>query len=312
MSNHPNQSPTYRIKTVGNMTGLSPHLIRKWEERYQLIHPQRGPNGYRIFTEDDIQFLLYLKTQLTQGETIGQLTQMGETHLRQAMKGISCNLSSISNDYQSDVRHFIQCSLNQQYDGMQRIVAHWILSLGLEKAVESILFPLLRLIGELWHEGGISHSAELSVSRIIRQQLIQQLRKAVPGSKDHALIACVPGDYHEIGPLTATLLLQKRGWQATYLGPNISLEVLETALRRRQPRLILLSSTTDPEIRTGQSWLKILADQFLPYCPIIAGGAGFGSLSEDLAKWGIPYLKHMKEVSLLDPKSGAPSQMEVV
>ena len=312
MSNQLNHSQAYRIKTVANMTGLSTHVIRKWEERYHLVHPQRGPNGYRIFSEEDVQFLLYLKTQLTHGETIGQLAENGEPQLRQAMRQISCNLSRIPNEYQSDARKFIQFSQNQHYDGMQKIVAHWILALGLEIAMEVILFPLLRKIGDLWHEGGISHSAELSVSRIVRQQLIQQLRKEIPGRRNQALIACVPGDYHEIGPLTATLLLQKLGWHATYLGPNISFEILETALHRREPRLILLSSTTNLEVQTGESWMETLAAQFLPYCSVMAGGAGFGSLSDLLGKKRIPYLKQVKEVSLLDPKSRTPYQLEAV
>jgi len=303
MSNQLNHSPTYRIKTVANMTGLSTHVIRKWEERYHLVHPQRSPNGYRTYREDDIQFLLYLTSLLTNGETIGQLAQMGEAHLRQAMRDLSYNFSSLPTQFQSEARHIIQASQNQDYGSLQRTIAHWILKLGLERAMEVILFPLLRLTGELWHQGGISYSAENNVSRIIRQQLIDQLRKDSSGAPEHALIACVPGDYHEIAPLTATLLLQKRGWQTTYLGPNVSFEVLEMALRRRHPDLIILSSTTEPDFQTGQSWIEIMVHKFQPHCRIMAGGAGFRGLFDLLAKNGIPYLKQVKEVTTLDPKT---------
>ena len=94
------------------MTELSTHAIRKWEERYHLVHPQRGPNGYRTFTEDDVQFLLYLKSQLTNGETIGQLAQVGETHLRQAMRDISYSCSSIPNQFQPEGQKVIQAAQN--------------------------------------------------------------------------------------------------------------------------------------------------------------------------------------------------------
>jgi len=311
MSNQLDPTPAYRIKTVASMTGLSTHVIRKWEERYHLVHPQRGPNGYRTYREKDIQFLLYLKSLLTNGETIGQLAQMGETHLRQAMRDLSCNFSSLPTQYQSEARHIIQASHNQDYGTMQRTIAHWILELGLERAMEVILFPLLRLTGELWHQGGISYSAENSVSRIIRQQLIDQLRKDSSGGPEHALIACVPGDYHEIAPLTATLLLQKRGWQATYLGPNVSFEILQMALRRRHPDLMILSSTTEPDFQTGQSWIETITDLLQPHCRVMAGGAGFRGLSDQLAKYGIPYLKQVKEVTRLDPKAISSNTMEI-
>jgi DNA-binding transcriptional MerR regulator len=54
MFNHPEHAQTYRIKSVASITGLSAYVIRKWEKRYHLLHPQRGPNDYRLFTEDDI------------------------------------------------------------------------------------------------------------------------------------------------------------------------------------------------------------------------------------------------------------------
>ena len=202
MSNQLNPTPAYRIKTVASMTGLSTHVIRKWEERYHLVHPQRGPNGYRTFTEDDVQFLLYLKSQLTNGETIGQLAENGEAHLRQAMRDISYSCSSIPNQFQAEGRKVLQAAQTHNVDAIQRTIASWILQLGLEEAMEVILFPLLRHIGELWHQGKISISAENNVSRIIRLQLINALGKDSSRDKEQALIACVPWDSHEIAPLT--------------------------------------------------------------------------------------------------------------
>ncbi len=307
MSNQLDPTPAYRIKTVASMTGLSTHVIRKWEERYHLVHPHRGPNGYRAFREDDIQLLLYLKSQLTHGETIGQLAESGETQLRQAMRDISYSCSSIPNQFEPEGRKLIQSAKNQDHAAIQRTIASWILQLGLEEAMEVILFPVLRHIGELWHQGKISISAENSVSRIIRQQLIDQLRKDSSRDKKQALIACVPGDNHEIAPLTVTLLLQKRGWQATYLGPNVSFEVLQMALRRKHPDLMILSSTTEPDFQKGQSWIETMAHTFQPHCRVIAGGAGFRAFSDLFAKNGITYLKQVKEVRTLDPKSSPSS-----
>ena len=309
MSNQLDLTAAYRIKTVASMTGLSTHVIRKWEERYHLIHPQRGPNGYRTFTENDVQFLLYLKSQLTNGETIGQLAESGEAHLRQAMRDISYGCPGLPSQFQGEGRKVIQAAQNHDDDAIQRTIANWILQLGLEEAMEVILFPLLRYIGELWHQGKISISAENSVSRIIRLQLINALGKDSSRDKEQALIACVPWDSHEIAPLTVTLLLQKLGWQATYLGPNVSFEVLQMALRRRHPDLMILSSTTEPDFQTGRSWIETMVHTFQPQCRVIAGGAGFRALSELLAKNGITYLKQVKEVRTLDLKATSPSKM---
>ena len=63
----------YRIKAVATFTGLSPHVIRKWEERYQFVIPYRSENGYRLYFEDDIQFLMYLNAQIEAGAQVVQL-----------------------------------------------------------------------------------------------------------------------------------------------------------------------------------------------------------------------------------------------
>jgi hypothetical protein len=227
------------------------------------------------------------------------------------MRDLSPNFASLPNQVQSHARRIIHAAQNQGYDSIQRSIAGWILQFGLEETMGNIVFPLLRFIGELWHQGRISHSAENSVSRIIRQQLIDQLRKDFSGGQDQVLIACVPGDYHEIAPLTATLLLQKRGWRATYLGPNVSFEVLQMALRRRQTDLMILSSTTEPDVQTGQSWIETIVHLFQPHCRVMAGGAGFRGLSDLLSENGIPYLKQVKEVTTLDPKAISSNTMDI-
>ncbi|MCA9451456.1 MAG: MerR family transcriptional regulator, partial [Nitrospira sp.] len=230
MSNSPKNPQTYRIKSVASTTGLSTHVIRKWEERYHLVHPQRGPNGYRLFTEDDIQFLLYLKSQLDHGESIGQLAQAGEQELRHSMNHVPLNLSGIAPTYWNDTQEMIRLARNQDVQAITIKLEKWINQMGLEKALDSIIFPVLRLIGDLWHQGGMSLRGEQSVSRVVRQRLINVLREEPPLGGPHALIACVPGDFHEIAPLTAAVLLRGLGWHSIYLGPNVAFEMLEMAL----------------------------------------------------------------------------------
>ena len=87
------------------------------------------------------------------------------------------------------------------------------------------------------------------------------------------------------------------------------------ALRRRHPDLMILSSTTEPDFQTGQSWIETMAHTFQPQCRVIAGGAGFRAFSDLLTKNGIPYLKQVKEVKevkALDPKATSLSKMEIL
>jgi DNA-binding transcriptional MerR regulator len=302
MSNIVDQIAGYRIKAIASMSGLSTHAIRKWEERYQLLHPQRGPNGYRIYTEEELQLLLYVKAQLEQGESIGQLAQAGETGLRRLMQEAPIHLSGIPLDYQIETRELIQAARAKNIGGIHHLLANWINRMGLEQALETILFPVLRLIGDLWHQGRMTISSEHHVTRIIRQQLIAFLRAERQSNGPQALLACTPGEFHEIATLSTAVLLQHRGWQVTYLGPNVTFEVLHMALRRTHSDLMILSSTARPQPALLRRWLQIIAKRLQTHCRVMVGGPGFSEYREELDLHGIQHLTQVKDVTRLSQK----------
>lgn len=306
MSNSPKDSQTYRIKSVASTSGLSTHVIRKWEERYHLIRPQRGPNGYRLFTEYDLQFFLYLKSQLDHGESIGQLAQAGEYELRQSMQHVPLNLSGIASTYWNDAQEMIRSARRQDVQAITTMLENWIDGLGLERALNIIIFPFLRLIGELWHQGGISLRGEQSVSRLVRQHLINIIREEPPLGRPQALIACVPGDFHEIGPITASVLLRRIGWHSIYLGPNVSFEMLEMALRRKHAQLIILSCIIEPGKHILQTWIRDITQRLQPSCAVVVGGPGFTPFAELLSTHNISYFGQVQDVKTVQPGTHRP------
>lgn len=296
------QLGSYRIKTVASLTGLSAHVIRKWEERYHLLHPSRSLNSYRMYSEEDIQLLLFVKTLLAQGESIGQLAQGGEQELKQLMQETPIDLSGIHSVFQNQTRALVQAARIQDHDRIAGIIAGWIGQLGLEASLETVFFPLLRLIGELWHQGGLSISGEHSISQVIRRHLIVALQIGDRPMLNQALIACLPGEHHEIPALSISLLLQNRGWQVTYLGPSVSFDVLRPALRRNRPTLMILSCMIEPKRILAQQWIRILSKDFQPFCRVMIGGPGLAPYTDLLKGANIRYLQQIREVAKLDPK----------
>jgi DNA-binding transcriptional MerR regulator len=71
----------YRMKAVSRLTGVRPELLRMWERRYRLFKPGRANNRYREFDDEDVQLLLYIRQQIDQGRTIGELAAEGREAL---------------------------------------------------------------------------------------------------------------------------------------------------------------------------------------------------------------------------------------
>lgn len=303
MSNTNGHEQRYRIKSVAHITGLSTHALRKWEERYELIDPIRSANGYRTFSEEDIQLLLFIKTKLKDGEAIGRVAQAGSTALRKAMQQTPFSLSLIPPPFHQDVQALIHAARHHHPDRIQHTLDQWIKYLTLQEAMMKIIFPVLQLVGDLWHQGGISISGEHYVSQLVRQYLLTAVKQGTSGDKPQCIVACVPGDYHEIAPLTAALCLQNLAWHATFLGPNVSFEILKTALRRKQPQLMILSCMLEPAQDIVCSWIEYLTEHIQPHCSIAVGGAGLSSYATIFNQHDIRYLHTIQDINLFTPNT---------
>ena len=75
----------YNIKAVARLIGLLPVTLRAWERRYGLPNPQRGDQGYRLYSEYDLQTLRWIKNQMDAGLSISRAVDY-LTELRQAGK----------------------------------------------------------------------------------------------------------------------------------------------------------------------------------------------------------------------------------
>ena len=63
----------FPIKVVSRLTGLSAHVIRKWEDRYQAVVPIRTETNRRLYSDHDVMKLKLLQKLTSFGYAIGQI-----------------------------------------------------------------------------------------------------------------------------------------------------------------------------------------------------------------------------------------------
>ena len=54
----------YRIGEVSRKTGVKAFVLRYWETEFPMLEPEKGPNGRRLYREDDVQLILKIKRLL--------------------------------------------------------------------------------------------------------------------------------------------------------------------------------------------------------------------------------------------------------
>ena len=78
--------PLYKIGAVSNITGLTTHSIRAWENRYNLKLAQRSEGNTRLYTDRDIVLLSLLRGLTKRGDSIGEIAGLSEEVLRERLK----------------------------------------------------------------------------------------------------------------------------------------------------------------------------------------------------------------------------------
>ncbi|HMS83005.1 MAG TPA: MerR family transcriptional regulator [Nitrospira sp.] len=276
----------HRIHRVAKLTGLSKDVIRVWERRYSLVKPLRSANRYREYTDEDVSLFRFLKEELDRGQTIGGLAIEGRDSLLQRMRANSIPKllefaphSSLLDGLISRLDPLDKSRFEQQLNAAIAVIPF-------EEAVQRILLPLQRRVGELWHEGRVNIAIEHYVTKIIQQKLFSVINQ-LPANEfgPRVLIACPEGEYHEIGAQAVTYLAAARGCHVYYLGPNLPLADLEVLCERVHPDLILLSLT---ETKSEEAALHLLHNlrTLSQRWPVAVGGKGactLGPLLENTA-----------------------------
>ena len=67
--------PIYSIGAVERMLGIPAATIRNWEERYQLVNPERSGGGHRLYTRAQVEQLRFVKERLERGGDFGSMDE---------------------------------------------------------------------------------------------------------------------------------------------------------------------------------------------------------------------------------------------
>lgn len=68
----------YTIKQVENITGISSHTLRYWAKRGLFSHIDRDDNGYRYFSQRDLQWVSLVQCMRQTGMSIAKVLEFVE------------------------------------------------------------------------------------------------------------------------------------------------------------------------------------------------------------------------------------------
>lgn len=280
----------HRIHRVAKLTGLSKDVIRVWEKRYGLVKPSRSANRYREYSNEEVALLRFVKAQIEQGATIGSLAAEGRASLIARMQATTPLSAEEQKPHDRLLDDLIGLLDPLDKAGFERKLNGAVAVIPFDEAVQRILFPLQRRIGDLWHEGRLNVAVEHYVTKLVQQKLFSVMNQLpVNEFGPRILIACPEGESHEIGAQAVAYIAATRGCQVYYLGPDLPSSDLVDFCEQINPDLVLLSLTeAKPEAATLQQLkqLEPLATRW----SVAMGGQGARAIGDLLRETKVELL----------------------
>jgi DNA-binding transcriptional MerR regulator len=270
-------SRTYEIHEVAELTGLAAARLRAWERRYAVVRPRRMPNGYRVYTSDQVALLRAFAHLIGGGQRIGDLAAQPREEVLARAKARELD-GSPRGALLDAIREFDR-------ERLETSVAEQLALRGLRGFAEEVALPLALAIGDLWSLGELSIAAEHLASEVVVHALKGGLRLA-RGTGPLLLGGCVSGEHHEWGFLCTLAGVQERGWRIQYLGANLPVEQVAEAAWKLKPRGIALSGSDPAIVRANLPALAALPVMLPPDTLAVIGGAGVEAHAGSLRNYG--------------------------
>jgi MerR family transcriptional regulator, light-induced transcriptional regulator len=253
-----------RIGELSRRVGVSPELLRAWEHRYGLLQPTRSPGGFRLYSAADEKRIARMRAYQNQGLSAAEAARLalrGEPEESPATIGVVPDGASLA-------------IALERYDeqGAQEAFDRALAALTVEALLRDLVIPYLRELGERWEAGKASVAQEHFASNFLRGRLLGLARGWGHGVGPLAIIACAPGELHDLPLIAFGLALRARGWRIAFLGPDTPVVTLEDAARALEPKLVVISATTPERFAPVREELGALARS----APLALAGAGAG------------------------------------
>jgi len=258
----------YTIGTVSQLTGVGSITLRAWERRYDLIKPIRKESGHRLYTRKHIDQINRITSLTSQGMRISQIRpEMLETVEPSAGESDHAERNRWDEALDSMIAAIVDFDEERLEENYNEILS----VAPIEEVTRRLIQPLLRALGSRWESGEGNVAEEHFFSFFLRNRLGAQFHhRARRKSGPLLLVACLPGEMHEIALQVFALAAHNHGYRILSLGASMPLEEIAYVSRKKKCEAIVLSGSVEPDPKVIDRDLASLVDEV--EVPVFVGG----------------------------------------
>ena len=265
----PESSPLLRIGELSRRLGVSDHVLRAWEARYGLLQPVRSAGGFRLYSEADALRVRRMQAHLADGLSAAEAARavLGQDSRADGRAGGTGRVPTTESELSGALRQALDAF---DEPAAQAILDRLLSDLSLTAVLRDVVLPYLTELGERWERGTASVAQEHFATNVIRGRLAGLARGWGNGHGPRAVLACPPGELHDLALMVFGIVLHRSGWRIDYLGMDTPLTELTRTVTARHPALVVIAATLPETLRPLAAQLTALARR----SPLALAGAG--------------------------------------
>jgi len=265
----PESSPLLRIGELSRRLGVSDHVLRAWEARYGLLQPVRSAGGFRLYSEADALRVRRMQAHLADGLSAAEAARavLGQDSRADGRPAGTDRVPTTESELSGALRQALDTF---DEPAAQAVLDRLLSDLSLTAVLRDVVLPYLTELGERWERGTASVAQEHFATNVIRGRLAGLARGWGNGHGPRAVLACPPGELHDLALMVFGIVLHRSGWRIDYLGMDTPLAELTRTVDARRPALVVVAATLPETLGPLAAQLTALAQR----APLALAGAG--------------------------------------
>jgi DNA-binding transcriptional MerR regulator len=260
-----------RIGELSRRVGVSDHVLRAWESRYGLLRPTRSAGGFRLYSAADERRVRRMTHLMASGLSAAEAAHAVAEESASALLGHAPAADPPTSGTVGQVGKALQQALEAFDEAAAQAVLDTLLAeFSLPTVLRDIVLPYLHDLGERWGQGTATVAQEHFASNVIRGRLAGLARGWGAGLGPRAVLACPPGELHDLPLMVFGIALNRVGWSVTYLGISTPAIDLSRTVEANRPDLVALAATVPDRFEAIAGELAELGRR----CPLALAGAG--------------------------------------
>jgi DNA-binding transcriptional MerR regulator len=251
----------YSIKDLERLSGVKAHTIRIWEQRYNLLTPDRTDTNIRLYSDHDVKLLLNISLLIRHGGKISHLSKLSLVEISQKIIELSRSTTDKTSYFEVQIDQLVLSMIEFDDARFEQTISDSVLKHGFEITMLNAIIPFLQKVGMMWLSGESSILQEHFISSLVRKNLIIAINSlpAVRDPQADSFMLFLPeGELHETGLLFSNYILKARGKKVTYMGQTLPREDVQSFCREHKPNYILTFFTAAHSVASINQYLKDL------------------------------------------------------